>query len=403
MEAKAMIPETKSFGLLLALASAALMAAAPCAEAQTLKIVHDFTGGHDGANPDDGLVMGPTGLLYGTASAGGDAGLGVVYRLNAKGGETVLHSFAGGADGATPNGGLILDSSGTLLGTTAAGGASGAGTVFRVKDGKEAVLYSFAGGSADGASPQAELTMDEAGNLYGTTSAGGKAGNGTVFELVAPKKKNGKWKEVVLYSFGAGSDGAVPLSGVTFDAAGNLYGTTSVGGANGYGTIFQLKPGAAWTEQILHSFQNGNDGAYPYAGFVADTAGNLYGAATQGGANGGGTIFALKPSKGGGLKFSVLYSVPGWDISGSFRNLLLDETGTLYGTTHCDGDDSAGTIFKLAPTHGGGWAYTLLYTFTGGSDGQFTISNLVLKGGKLYGTTIGGGADGAGVVYTLTP
>jgi uncharacterized repeat protein (TIGR03803 family) len=243
--------------------------------------------------------------------------------------------------------------------------------------------------------------MDAAGNLYGTTAQGGSAGNGTVFELVAPTKKHGSWEEIVLYSFGTGTDGATPVSGVYLDASGNLYGTTSLGGAYGYGTIFQLTPGSAWTEKVLHSFQNADDGAYPYAGLISDAAGNLYGAATQGGTAGGGTVFKLKPSKGG-WKFSVLYSVPGWGISGSFRNLLLDDAGNIYGTTHCDGDDNAGTIFELTPAHGG-WTYTLLYTFTGGGDGQFTISNLVLKNGKLYGTTQYGGANGAGVIYTLTP
>ena len=388
--------------LVLALVSAIglVAAAASCAQAQTLSVVHSFTGGNDGADPVDGFTMSATGTLYGTASSGGGSGYGVVFKVTGKGSETVLHSFAGGSDGATPNGGMVRDAGGALFGTTAAGGASGSGTVFRVKGAKEAVLYSFAGGT-DGANPQAGLVMDAAGNLYGTTSLGGSAGNGTVFELVAPKKKNGPWKEIVLYSFGTGTDGATPVSGVSLDAAGNLYGTTSLGGAYGYGTIFRLTPGSAWTENILHSFQNTDDGAYPYAGLVFDAAGNLYGAATQGGTAGGGTVFKLRSSKGN-WKFSVLYSVPGWGISGSFRNLLLDESGNIYGTTHCDGDYNAGTIYKLAPS-GGGWAYTLLYTFTGGSDGLFTISNLVLKNGKLYGTALNGGADGAGVIYNLTP
>jgi uncharacterized repeat protein (TIGR03803 family) len=401
-----MTPATKfsagRFAFALASMSGLAAATAPCAQAQTLNIVHNFTGGKDGANPDDGFTMSQTGILYGTASAGGASGQGVVFRITANGREAVMHSFAGGTDGAAPNGGVILDANGALYGTTTAGGAQGAGTVFKLVGTKESVLYSFAGGT-DGASPQAALTLDATGNLYGTTSAGGAAGNGTVFELVAPNKKNGQWKERVLYSFGTGTDGAVPLAGVTFDAAGNLYGTTSVGGGDGYGTIFRLKPGAKkWTETVVHSFQNADDGAYPYAGFVADATGNLYGAATQGGTAGGGTIFRLAPLKNGGVKFSVLYSVPGWGISGSFRNLLLDEAGNIYGTTHCDGDDNAGTVFKLAPS-GDSWAYTLLYTFTGGSDGQFTISNLVLKDGKLYGTTLNGGADGAGVVYSLAP
>jgi uncharacterized repeat protein (TIGR03803 family) len=383
----------------LAFVCAAVFAASG-AGAQGLSVVHNFTGGSDGGNPVDGFVMGPTGVLYGTAVTGGDAGLGVVFRITAKDREKVLHSFAGGADGATPNGGVIMDSNGALFGTTTAGGASGNGTVYRVKGGMEAVLYSFAGGT-DGSDPQAGLTMDAAGNLYGTTTGGGTSGNGTVFELVAPAKKGGAWKEAVLYSFGTGTDGAAPLAGVTFDAAGNLYGTTSAGGSGGFGTVFKLAPGATWTETVLHSFANTDDGAYPYAGFIADGKGNLYGAATQGGVNGGGTVFALKPSKGT-MKFSVIASVPGWGISGAFRNLMLDDAGNLFGTTHCDGDDSAGTIFELTPG-AGGWTYTLLYTFTGGGDGQFSISNLVQKSGALYGTTQYGGANGAGVVYKLTP
>jgi uncharacterized repeat protein (TIGR03803 family) len=370
------------------------------AQAQSVNIVHNFTGGSDGGNPVDGFAMSPTGILYGTASSGGSSGLGVVFKLTgSKDKETVLHNFAGGADGAAPNGGVILDATGALYGTTTAGGASGSGTVFKLEGSKETVLYSFAGGT-DGADPQAELTMDAAGNLYGTTAQGGAANNGTVFELVAPTKKKQPWQEIVLYSFGPGPDGATPVSGLYRDAGGSLYGTTSLGGTYGYGTIFKLTPGATWTETILHHFQNADDGAYPYAGFVADSAGNLYGAATQAGANGGGTVFEVQPSKH--MKFSVLTSQPGWGISGTFRNLLLADDGTIYGTTHCDGDDGSGTIFKLTPS-GKRWTYTLLYTFTGGSDGLFTISNLVLKDGQLYGTTIDGGANGAGVIYRLTP
>jgi uncharacterized repeat protein (TIGR03803 family) len=222
-----------------------------------------------------------------------------------------------------------------------------------------------------------------------------------VFELVAPSGGKGTWVEKVLYSFGTGTDGATPVGGVNFDAAGNLYGTTSLGGAYGYGTIFQLMPGSTWTEDILHSFQNQNDGATPYAGLVSDAAGNLYGAATDGGVNGGGAVFELAPSVGN-WTFSVLTSLPGWGISGPFRDLVLDSSGNIYGTTHCDGSHRAGTIFELTPSDGN-WTYTLLYTFSGGNDGEYSISNLVLKRGKLYGTTIEGGTDGAGVIYKLTP
>jgi uncharacterized repeat protein (TIGR03803 family) len=368
------------------------------ARAQSFEVVHNFTGADDGANPVDGFAMGSTGVLYGVASAGGASGNGVVFRVMATGKVTVLHNFTGGADGAAPFGRVIVGPNDTLFGTTMAGGTSGAGTVFRLKGKREKVLYSFAGGT-HGAAPQAELTMDDAGNLYGTTSAGGASGNGTVFELVAPQKENGAWKEVILYSFGTGTDGATPLAGVTLDAAGNLYGTTSVGGAKGFGTVFKLTHGATWTETIVHHFQDTDDGAYPYAGLVADAHGNLYGGATQGGTDGGGTIFRLTP---GGTSFSVVASVPGAAISGAWRNLLIADNGTIYGTTHCDGDYGAGTLFMLTPS-GNGWTYKLLYTFTGGSDGEYAISNLVMKGGKLYGTALQGGAHDAGVIYRLTP
>ena len=395
--------ESKSSAVRLTLAVAAVagLAAAgiSCAHAQTLSIVHNFTGGSDGGAPDDGFTMGPTGILFGTASTGGTSGYGVVFEVPATGQVKVLHSFAGGSDGATPNGRVILANR-VLYGTTTAGGTSGQGTVFKLEGMKETVLYSFAGGT-DGAVPQAALILDAAGNLYGTTSAGGPAGNGTVFKLIAPRKKGGKWIEKVLYRFGTGTDGATPLSAVTMDAAGNLYGTTSMGGAYGYGTVFQLTPGTTWKETILHSFQNGDDGSIPYAGLISDAAGNLFGGTTQGGSAGGGTTFELSGGSGN-WTFTTLVSQAGWGISGSFRDLMLDESGVIYGTTHCDGDYVAGTLFKLTPS-GGHWTYKLLYTFTGGSDGEYSISNLVMKNGRLYGTTIGGGANDAGVIYSFKP
>jgi len=147
---------------------------------------------------------------------------------------------------------------------------------------QEVVLYSFTGG-ADGSGPQGGLLMDASGNLYGTTFSGGARGNGTVFELIRPKVKSDAWTEQVLYSFGPATDGANPVAGVTFDKAGNLYGTTSAGGTSSYGTVFQLtRPSSGWTENILHQFQMQNDGGTPWAGIVVDSSGNLYGAATRG-------------------------------------------------------------------------------------------------------------------------
>jgi uncharacterized repeat protein (TIGR03803 family) len=259
------------------------------------------------------------------------------------------------------------------------------------------VLYSFAGGT-DGANPEATLVMDAKGNLYGTTTAGGSDGNGTVFELV---KRSGKWTEKVLYSFGSGTDGATPVAGVTLDAKNHLYGTTSVGGTYGYGTIFELTHSTSgWIEHTLYNFQNGDDGGTPYAGLILDGKGNLYGAATSGGTGAGGTIFKLARSKGG-WTFSVLYGLTGWSVSGPFRNLMLDASGNLYGTTHCDGANSAGTVYELINS-GGTWTYNSLYVFTGGSDGLYSFSNLVFdKHGNLYGTTNQGGANGSGVVFKI--
>jgi uncharacterized repeat protein (TIGR03803 family) len=159
------------------------------------------------------------GNLYATTYSGGDFNYGVVFKITTSGLESVLHHFAGGTDGASPEGRLLRTNAGVFFGTTTAGGVSGAGTVFAITGtGKEVVLYSFAGGT-DGAGPEAGLALDAEGNLYGTTTAGGANGNGTVFKLTAPKK-GAKWTETVLYSFGTGGDGAVPVAGVTLDKAG---------------------------------------------------------------------------------------------------------------------------------------------------------------------------------------
>lgn len=375
----------------------------PRAQAQIFNAVYSFTGGSDGGIPLAGLMIDEAGDLYGTGSYAGPGGYGVVFKVNQRGKETVLHGFTGGTDGANPQSSLLMDAAGNLYGTTIAGGASGAGTVFRVTGKRrETVLHSFTG-QTDGAKPEAALAMDAAGNLYGTTTAGGSAGNGTVFKLALPTKLGRKWKEKVLYSFGTGTDGTIPVSGVTFDAAGNIYGTTSAGGSYGYGTVYQLTPSkSGWKENILYNFQGGNDGDVPYAGLIIDQSGNLYGGATGGGTGAGGTIFKLTPSSSG-WTFTVLYNIPGWTLSGPFRDLKMDASGNLYGTTHCDGSYSDGTAYKLTPSDGA-WTYTSLYEFTGGSDGLFLYSNLVFdKHGNLYGTASVGGVGGYGVLFKITP
>ena len=400
------IPEflhnSMGYVLTFVLALAFVPLASPIAQSQTFSVVHSFSGGTDGANPLAGLVMDASGNVYGTTNSGGNFGAGTVYEFSSAGVETVLYNFTGGSDGGEPQGSLLLIGTG-LYGTTASGGASGAGTVFELTlAGKQTVLYSFKG-NGDGSVPVASLVRDSGGNLYSTTSYGGAFGDGTVFKLIHPKAPSTVWTEQVLYSFGAGEDGINPVGGVNFDVDGNLYGTTSTGGEYGNGNVFQLAPsGTAWTENILHQFELLSDGGIPYAGIVLDHAGNLYGATTDGGGGGsigGGTIFEMSQSDGA-WTFTVIYSLPGWGISGSFRNLLVG-SNKIYATTHCDGANNAGTIYELTHTSKG-WAYTSLYVFTGGTDGLFSFSNLVLdRSGDLYGTTNLGGQFGDGVLFKI--
>ena len=257
-------------------------------------VLYSFAGGSDGENPVAGLVWDAKGNLYGITSLGGASGYGTVFKLDKAGKETVLHSFTGPAgDGAEPMAGLTRDAKGNLYGTTVYGGSGtcknggldGCGTVFKLdKTSKETVLYSFPGTESDGTYPDAGLVPDAAGNLYDTTFGGGASGAGTVFKL----DKTGK--ETVLYSFD-GADGANPVAGLVWDAKGNLYGTT-YNGASGYGTVFKLEK--TGKETVLHSFV-GTDGAHPYAGLVRDAKGKLYGTTYLGGSSDRGTVWKLTP------------------------------------------------------------------------------------------------------------
>ena len=386
----------KPFTLVLVLASSFVLVQST--RAQSFNVIHNFTGGTDGANPLNGLMMGAAGYMYGTTSAGGAHNSGTVFRISPLGSFQTIYAFGGGADGSAPQSFLIEDSQGHLYGTTSAGGAFGGGTVFRIVNNTKTILHNFGSGS-DGSAPLGGLVFDSAGNLYGTTSAGGAHGNGAVFML---NPRGILWGETVLYSFGMGTDGAVPYAGVTLDSAGDVLGTTSAGGTGGYGTIFELNKQHSWAETIVYNFQNQNDGGVPYAGLIADGHGNFYGAATEGGSQGGGSIFELTLA-GSGWNFNAIQSLPGSGISGTFRNLLLSSSGTLYATTHCDGEYNAGTVYQLVPGAGGTWTYSQLYTFTGGTDGLYSFSNLVTYANRLYGTTNQGGTYGNGVVFAVFP
>lgn len=275
---------------------------------------------------------------------------------------------------------------------------------------KENVLYGFTGG-ADGGFPQAGLIFDAAGNLYGTTETGGGSDNGTVFEL--SPAQGGGWTESVLYSFAGGSDGSNPVGGVIFDAAGNLYGTTTGGGANGIGTVFELSPvaGGGWTEAVLHSF-NGNDGVAPSAGLVFDAAGNLYGTTASGGKPLFlGVVFELSPGAHGKWKEKILLELGKHPDGGGPRaSLIFDSAGNLYGTAS-GGYEVAGSVFMLTPRSNGTWKETILHGFTGKSDGGSPLGPVVLDSqGNVYGTTNEGGyitgtypcAFGCGTVFELS-
>ncbi len=347
---------------------------------------------------------------------------GVVFELTPVSGgwkESVLYEFTGGADGGTPYDALVIDSKGNLYGTTSVGGSSGMGTVFELTRGTggtwtETVLHSFAGGS-DGAYPHAGLVL-KGNSLYGTTLQGGTGaacgyfGNGscgTVFKLTHSKTS---WMESVLYSFTGGGDGGYPYGGVVFDKHGNLYGTTFQNGSTGDGTVFELIHGkGTWTESTLYTFTGSTDGKASYGGVIFDIEGNLYGTTSQAGASGGGTVFELTHGISG-WTLTTLHAFAGTP-DGNYPEAGLVKRGhNLYGTTYDGGTGSAcgpfgglpcGTVFKVNHTKNNGWTESVLYSFMGGADGALPEDGLILdKSGNLYGTTLGGGTTG-GVVFEI--
>jgi len=378
--------------------------------------VHNFWE-TDGAVPGS-LTFDGSGNLYGTTAFGGAHGFGSVFKLaptpHGAWQRIILYSFKGGTDVAYPNGTLVFDDAGNLYGTTQAR-SNQSGGVFElmpVADGQwtDKVPYDFKG-SPDGYDPMAGVVFDSAGNLYGTTWAGGSNGSGTVFELTP--SSGGNWVETVLYSFSGGADGGSPQTDLTWDAAGNLYGTTTYDGS-GSGVVFELSPstGGTWNESVLYSFTGGEDGRNPFAGVIFDYKGNLYGT-TNGGGLGScaygyacGVVFKLSPQSGNTWKESVIYNFPNSANANPVAELVFDSAGNLYGTASSGANSNTccGTVFKLAPTPGGDWKETTLHRFTGGKDGATPESVLVLdSAGNLYGTTSYGGTAGDGVLFEVTP
>jgi hypothetical protein len=424
------------------------------------KVLYSFQGVPDGSLPVGGIVFDSAGNLYGATTEGGSsscisvAQCGTVYQLAppAKQGgpwtETVLYVFKGNAsqDGASPAGGLVMDSAGNLYGTTAYGGTGncvllgtlmGCGTVYEMsppnqKGGKwtETMLYSFPT-AKQGYLPNGDLVFDSAGNLYGATQYGGGHGTtcngfyqycGAVFELSPPKTKGGKWTEKVLHGFRSGTDGAAPNGGLVLDGKGNVYGT-SFGGGNesgpcgkvGCGTVFELKPptlkGGAWSEKVLHRF-NAQDGGTPAAGVIFDPKGNLFGTGFGGGPQGNGVVFELEKPSGSGLpwKIAVLHSFSdGNDGANPAAGLTFDDSGYLYGTA-LGGGTHRGVVFRLKPPKSGNsWSLTVLYNLEGSPDGDHPTAGLIFdSNGDLFTTTDWGGTGqscqaGCGTVFEASP
>ncbi|HEY1612886.1 MAG TPA: choice-of-anchor tandem repeat GloVer-containing protein [Rhizomicrobium sp.] len=378
-----------------------------------VKILHTFSNGNDGAYVLAGLAKTAAGDLIGTTDFGGgvgcsqEGGCGTVFLVSPRRQETVLHAFSGGSDGGNPYGGVFVDSSGNAYGTTAGGGASDSGVIFKLDaNSAEAVLYNFCSlqNCTDGAFPQAAPIMDGDGNLYGTTQTGGVKcraikGCGTVYRLTP------SGSETVLHAFtDSEGDGSYPESGLVMNRKGDLFGVTGWGGndmcGGGCGIVFKVSPGGK--ETILHTFTGQEDGFHSLGSLVSDKAGNLYGTTFYGGisnpnCNAGscGTIFKIAPN---GTK-TLLYSFNGPPTDGANPTsaLTLDKFGNLYGVTGNGGNDAAcswgcGLAFELAADG----TETVLYTFCSKqqcSDGIYPLGGLLAgRNGVFYGTTSEGGS-----------
>jgi hypothetical protein len=443
-----MIPNRISLPKLSGALALALMILLPYSAARaafpTLSTLYSFQGDSDGSSPEADLILGPSGEIYGTTYAGGTFGWGTVFMLTAPaspGGawsETALYEFTGGNDGANPQASLLLTSSGTLYGTTYAGGTLQLGTLFQLTPPAspggawtETVLYSFEGG-LDGANPQAKLLLNSKdGLIFGTTKEGG-FGNGVVFQYDLTMAQ-----ETIVYAFSGGNDGSNPQASLLVDKDHHIFGTTYGGGKEGYGTVFELAlfkgpKGPVWREKVVYAFTGGTDGGIPNAGLFVDAAGNLYGSTFWGGGAtsclesgypaGCGVVFELSPpaKKGGPWAQTVLYTFTGTGSDGAHPNLnpLKAVGGAIYGTTYSGGNredncfgvgsyTGCGTIYRLTPPaqSGSPWTETTVHIFRdkdGG--GPYGLIRGPAGSGVLYGATYLGGSSGAfGTVFEFKP
>jgi len=386
--------------------------AAPGVKASTTEVIYSFLGDDDGEYADTDLAIDGAGNLYGTTVLGGRFGSGTVFKLAPVAGSwvhSVVYSFTSGADGAEPYKGVTVDAAGNLYGTAVAGGSGscegGCGVAYKLTNSggvwTQTVLHAFSGGS-DGSGPGSRLTIDGKGDVYGMAPIGGAYGAGTIYQL--HQARNGSWRFRVIHDFTGGVDGSNGSAGQMISRGGHLYGAATTGGAYGSGTVFQLTPTPAgkWDFQVIYSFQGQPDAGFPYGGLLFDSAGNLYGTTYYDGANDLGSVYQLTPSVSGEWTEKVIYSFKSaGDGNSSISNLVLDAAGNLYGTTS-EGGYGSGTIFGL--THGRGWIESLQHLFSGPPDGAFPYAGMVPGlAGEFYGATVHGGAGDDGAIYKFTP
>ncbi|HEX4159569.1 MAG TPA: choice-of-anchor tandem repeat GloVer-containing protein [Rhizomicrobium sp.] len=369
----------------------ALAAFAAGAQAAGFTVLHDFAGPpSDGSYPYNNVTFDGGGNLFGASNLGGNANSGTIFKITPHGTETLLHSFDGGDGGSDPNGGVTVDPSGNLYGTTTFGGSNGCrngcGVLYELAaDGTYTVIHTF-DVSTDGEWPVGTLARDKNGNLFGVAGGGGPNNGGTVFEYSA------RGAFIVLHAFG-GSDGFQPVGNLMLDKDNRLYGVTNSGGADQYGTVFKLSPKGELT--TLYSFTGGNDGGYPTGGVDRDEAGNFYGATNLAG-NGTtpyGTVYRL--AWYGTL--TTLHAFTGGADGGWPAGKVLLSHGELYGTTTCCGANEDGVVYQVDLASG---TETVVHSFAG-NDGLIPQAGLTSKGKRLYGTASGGGADNLGVVFSL--
>jgi len=358
----------------------------PSAKAQTFKVLHEFNGQSDGALPEGALLRDAAGNLFGTTFAGGELGEGTVYKIDTTGAETVLFTFSAFESGSNPASPLIQDQSGNLVGI-ADEGPGGAGIVYKLSPlGDQTLLFSFQGGTGRNARvPSGGLFLDKSGNIFGTTLFGGNGtcqfGCGTIYRLDTAGTLR------VLHSFSGGSDGSKPFGPLVRDAAGNLYGVAKSGGdlscpefpQSGCGTVFKLTPNGVFT--VLHRFHGGTNGATPQAGLLLDAARNLFGAAAAGGFSENGLVFKISSTG----TYTVLHRFTGKDGKTPNGGLVSDPAGNLFGTAQSGGVDGLGTAFEMTASG----QVRVLHTFTGDLDGAFPLAGLIRDAnGNLFGTAV---------------